>query len=232
MMDHIEKQLKKFGLWFSKMREESGYKSQRQLSLHSGVSNTTISRMESGEQKANPQTLEKLAPYLNCTFEDLMMQSGYIPIHYNADKKIALPVNAVEVSSVYSIPVLGHIPAGTPCLVRESIEYYEDLPSKWLNGDPSNFFILRVEGDSMEGAKIFDGDLALIQKQRTFDNGQICAVGISGNTPDLYATLKYVYIIDDDFWELVPANNKYPRKKVHAKSVNIFGILKKTFRNH
>lgn len=232
MIDHTDKQLKEFGLWFSKIREMSGYKSQRQLSLISSVSNTTISRIESGDQKANPGTLEKLAPYLNCSFEDLMVKSGYIPNNYNAFEQPTIPVNAVEISSIYSVPVLGRIPAGTPSLVREAVEFYEDLPRKWLNGDPKNFFILRVEGDSMEGAKIFDGDLALIHKQLTFDNGQICAVGIIGETPELYATLKYVYHIDDIYLELVPANNKYPRKKVLKKNVNIFGILKKTFRNH
>ncbi len=177
MMGKTNKQLKSFGLWFSKMREDSGFKSQRQLSIFSGVSNTTISRMESGEQKASPQTLEKLAPHLNCSFEDLMVQAGYLP--YNIDNAASLPLNAVEVASTYAVPVLGHIPAGAPCIARESIEYYEDLPSKWLNSEPHNFFILRVEGDSMEGAKIFDGDLALIKKQRTFDHGQICAIGIS-----------------------------------------------------
>lgn len=232
MMDKTNTQLKNFGLWFSKMREDSGFKSQRQLSIFSGVSNTTISRMESGEQKANPQTLGKLAPHLNCSFEDLMMQAGYLPSHCNIDNDTAFPLNTVEVASTYAVPVLGHISAGAPCIARESIEYYEDLPSKWLNSEPHNFFILRVEGDNMEGAKIFDGDLALIKKQRTFDHGQICAVGISGNTPDLYATLKYVYVIDDEFLELVPANNKYPRKKVPVKFINIFGILKKTFRNY
>ncbi|EIW20561.1 MULTISPECIES: LexA family protein [Pelosinus] len=226
MIDKMNEQLKNFGLWFSKIREDSGFKSQRQLSIFSGVSNTTISRMESGEQKASPQTLGKLAPHLNCSFEDLMIKAGYLPCNMDT------PLNAVEVASTYAVPVLGHIPAGAPCIARESIEYYEDLPSKWLNSEPHNFFILRVEGDSMEGARIFDGDLALIKKQRTFDHGQICAVGISGNTPDLYATLKYVYVIDDEFVELVPANNKYPRKKVPVKFVNIFGILKKTFRNH
>ena len=232
MIDNTGKQLKEFGLWFSKLREESGYKSQRQLSLVSSVSNSTISRIESGEQKANPHTLEKLAPYLLCSFEDLMVKSGYLPITYNANQQTVLPANAMEFSSTYSVPVLGHIPAGAPCFVRETIESYEDLPRTWLNGNPDNFFILRVEGDSMEGAKIFDGDLALIHKQRTFDNGQICAVGIMGDAPELYATLKYVYSIDNNFLELVPANNKYPRKKVHKKNVNIFGILKKTLRNH
>lgn len=232
MVDKTEKLLREFGLWFAKTREASGYKSQRQLSLVSAVSNTTISRIESGEQKATPDTLEKLAPYLNCSFEDLMVESGYLPAAYNLVKQNDLPDNAVEVAAIVSVPVLGRIPAGTPFLVRENVEFYEELPRKWLNGDPNNFFILRVEGDSMEGAKIFDGDLALIQKQRTFDQGQICAVGIMGDIPELYATLKYVYSIDDDFLELVPANNKYPRKKVHKKHVNIFGILRKTLRSH
>jgi repressor LexA len=232
MTDAAKKELEEIGLWFIKLREMSGYKSQRQLADASSVSNTTISRIESGRQKAKPITLEKLTPYLNCSFEELMVKFGYLPSNYNTADQSVTPVNAVEVMSIYSVPVLGRIPAGTPSLVREAVECYEDLPRKWLNGDPSKFFILRVEGDSMEGAKIFDGDLALIQKQPIFDNGQICAVGIIGETPELYATLKFVYFIDDVFLELVPANNKYPRKKVLKKNVNIFGVLKKTFRNH
>ncbi|MGG1480479.1 helix-turn-helix domain-containing protein [Bacillus smithii] len=71
--------LKEFGLYFAELREKSGYESQRQLSLASGVSNGTIARIEGGTQKATPATLKKLAPYLKgVTYEDLMKAAGYI----------------------------------------------------------------------------------------------------------------------------------------------------------
>lgn len=72
-------ELKEFGLYFSKLREESGYDSQRQLSQTSGVSNGTIARIESGTQKVSPETLKKLAPFLKeITYEGLLKAIGYI----------------------------------------------------------------------------------------------------------------------------------------------------------
>lgn len=71
--------IKEFGLFFAQAREESGYESQRQLALASGVSNGTIARIEAGTQKPTPETLRKLAPLLKAVnYEDLMIKSGYI----------------------------------------------------------------------------------------------------------------------------------------------------------
>lgn len=72
-------ELKEFGLFFLKAREESGYESQRQLAIASGVSNGTIARIESGTQKVTPETLKKLAPYLKSVgYAELMERAGYI----------------------------------------------------------------------------------------------------------------------------------------------------------
>lgn len=81
-MDNIseKEQLKEFGLWLSKRRESCRYASQRQLALKSGVSPATISRIESGIQKAEPDTLARLAPYLSISHEELMAIAGYIDI--------------------------------------------------------------------------------------------------------------------------------------------------------
>ena len=70
---------KEFGLFFAKMREKSGFKSQRQLSLASGISNGTIARIESGTQKPTPETIRTLSAYLKATsYEELMYRAGYI----------------------------------------------------------------------------------------------------------------------------------------------------------
>lgn len=71
--------LKEFGLYFAKLREDSGFKSQRQLAEKSGVSNGTIARIEGGTQEPTPSTLKKLALHLkDVNYEDLMKAAGYI----------------------------------------------------------------------------------------------------------------------------------------------------------
>lgn len=70
---------KEFGLYFSRLREESGFKSQRELADKSGVSHSTINRIESGSHKVTPETLKALAPYLKgVTYQELMEKAGYI----------------------------------------------------------------------------------------------------------------------------------------------------------
>lgn len=60
------------------LREKKGF-SQRQLALYSGISNTEISKLESGErQKPNPEILKNLAQHLDTTYEELMIKAGYI----------------------------------------------------------------------------------------------------------------------------------------------------------
>lgn len=143
-----------------------------------------------------------------------------------------MPSNSYSVGEMYRVPVIGQIPAGSPCMIFESVEEYEDIPRSWLNGHPEEYFVLDVKGDSMEGARIFDGDRALMHKQPSFENGQICDVGLINDPTEHYATLKYVYQIDSEYVELVPDNPKYARLKVKRIDICIYGILKYSFRRH
>lgn len=85
--------------------------------------------------------------------------------------------------STKKIPVIGTIAAGEPILAVENIEEYIDLDEK-ISAD----FALRVKGDSMVGANIFDGDIVFIRKQSDVDDGEIAAVIIDDS-----ATLKRVF---------------------------------------
>lgn len=82
------------------------------------------------------------------------------------------------------IPILGKIAAGIPILAEEHIEGYEQIEE-----DDDLDFCLRVKGDSMIGARIFDGDIVFIHRQDDVENGEIAAVIIDGEE----ATLKRVY---------------------------------------
>jgi len=69
------------------------------------------------------------------------------------------------------IPLLGAIACGEPILAAENIEDEVFVPES-LNAD----FALRCKGDSMTGARIFDGDIVYIRQQPDVENGEIAAV--------------------------------------------------------
>lgn len=68
-----------FPLYLLNLRQKNGFKSQRKLALDAGISSATLSRIEAGTQKPQPETLEKLAPLLNVTYEELLEKAGYLP---------------------------------------------------------------------------------------------------------------------------------------------------------
>lgn len=73
-----------------------------------------------------------------------------------------------------NVPVLGSIAAGAPILAQEHIEDTFPLPMD-LVGEDDKIFMLRVKGDSMINAGIFDGDLVAVRQQATARNGEIVA---------------------------------------------------------
>lgn len=86
-----------------------------------------------------------------------------------------------------NVPIVGQIAAGSPILAQEHIEDTFPLPMD-LVGDSDNVFMLRVRGDSMINAGIFDGDLVAIRQQNVAANGEIVAAMIEEE-----ATVKRFY---------------------------------------
>ena len=89
-------------------------------------------------------------------------------------------------NEIEQIGVVGTIACGTPMFAEENIEAYISFPRALLgNGE---FFILRANGESMIDAGIDDGDLVIIRKQETAEEGQIIVALINDE-----ATLKRFY---------------------------------------
>jgi repressor LexA len=86
-------------------------------------------------------------------------------------------------STAVSLPIVGTVRAGTPQPPLEDIEGYFSIDLSQHKGE--NGFFLRVKGDSMSGAGIFAGDLALIRPQAKAENGDIVVALVDGE-----ATLK------------------------------------------
>ena len=85
-----------------------------------------------------------------------------------------------------SIPVIGRVAAGQPILATENIEGYFPLPVEYVpNADT---FILKVKGESMINAGIFDGDIIFVEKTNNVRNGDTVVALIDDS-----ATVKTFY---------------------------------------
>ena len=76
------------------------------------------------------------------------------------------------------VPLLGDVAAGTGVLAAEHVEEVMPVPDD-LTGD-GELFMLRVRGESMIDAGIFDGDYVVVRVQPDADNGDIVVAGIPG----------------------------------------------------
>lgn len=110
------------------------------------------------------------------------------------DKQASSADNQVPQASVsqdvdrnlISLPLVGRVAAGTPILAEQNVEETLTLPTS-IGGDASSF-ILRVRGESMINAGIFDGDYIVVKEQRDAHNGEIVVALIDDS-----ATVKTFY---------------------------------------
>lgn len=123
---------------------------------------------------------------------------------------------------IVTVPLIGNIAAGEPILAVENIEDLFPIPVEWVgNGDS---FVLKVKGDSMIDAGIFNGDYVVINSQNSARNGEIIAALIDDET-----TLKTFYK-EKDLIRLQPQNTAL--EPIFVKNVQILGILKCVIRKY
>lgn len=155
-----------------------------------GVGRSTVRKWETG-QIANMRR-DKIASLA----EALHVSPAYL---MGWDEDMGFPAeNIFSVPHTNRKPRLGTIACGEPILAEQNIEDYDKVPD-WVECD----FTLKCKGDSMTGARIFDGDIVCIRQQPAVENGEIAAVLI-----DDEATLKRVYIQEGRL-TLMPENPSY-----------------------
>src|SRR2546425_9827445 len=71
------------------------------------------------------------------------------------------------------VPLVGRIAAGAPLLATENVEEYLSVPSGFASD--RDHFALRVAGNSMIGAGILDGDVVIVRRQDSADDGDVVA---------------------------------------------------------
>lgn len=87
------------------------------------------------------------------------------------------------------VPLIGRIAAGEPVLADEHIQDRIMVPTEFVHGHGDGHFALRVDGESMIGAGILDGDVVVVRSQRSASDGDIVAALLPGPAED-EATVK------------------------------------------
>lgn len=98
------------------------------------------------------------------------------------------------------VPIVGDVAAGSPILAEECIEDYLAFDT---GGRSDEYFALRVRGESMLNAGILPGDLVVVRRQQTANNGEI-VVALLGDE----ATVKRLSLTKGHVW-LLPENEAY-----------------------
>ena len=146
---------------------------QQEVANYVGVSKSAVSRWESGDiGSMGIEKVPRLSEMLEISPMDLI----------NLDKEFSKE-RVPNKSNTTPVPLLGQIAAGVPILAEENIEEYFNLDSR-IRAD----FCLRIKGDSMINAGIYENDIVFIKKQCNIENGEIGAILI-----DNEATLKRFY---------------------------------------
>lgn len=121
---------------------------------------------------------------------------------------------------VVNVPLVGTVAAGQPLLAEENIEGYFPIPVEMLPNKET--FMLRVKGDSMINAGIFDGDRVIIQQQPHAENGEIVVALIDDS-----ATVKR-FFKEDGRYRLQPENDTMD--PIYVEEVQILGKVVGLFR--
>ena len=124
-------------------------------------------------------------------------EAGYIEKGAGKGRAITLREETVPENQV---PIVGNVAAGSPILAEECIEDYLTFDT---GGRSEEYFALRVRGESMLKAGILPGDLVVVRRQQTAQNGEI-VVALLGEE----ATVKRLSRRNGEIW-LLPENDAY-----------------------
>ena len=133
-------------------------------------------------------------------------------------RSLSVPASSRRPSMEGGIPIIGRVAAGLPLLAQENIEDMIQLPKDWA---PAGAFLLKVQGSSMEGAHILNGDYVLVHPQQSAANGEI-VVALIGDE----ATVKRFYRTDHGI-TLKAENPKFEPIEIERSEAASFKVIGK-----
>ena len=183
-----------------KLRLERNLK-QSDLALILNVKQNTISNWETERTEVDRESTLKLADFFGVTVDYLLGREK--PTISNTEKVVEFPKpkiqDEVELNDLYPVPLIGRVVAGVPIEAQEDIEGYV-----YISYRPSEeYFSVRVHGDSMINAGIFDGSILIVHKQEEAVSGDIVVAMLNGEQ-----TVKRFKVYGESVF-LMPENPAY-----------------------
>lgn len=155
---------------------------------------------------------------------ETLEQNGYIHRDPAKPRAIEIVDDSFNLTrrELVNVPVIGTVAAGQPILAEENIENYFPLPAEIMPN--AETFMLKVKGESMINAGIFDGDRILVQRQESARNGEFVVALV-----DDCATVKTFYK-ENGHIRLQPENDFMdpiilPDVKIIGKVIGLFRMI-------
>ena len=172
--------------------------SQSRLAQELQVTQQAVGKWETGKSTPDSETLRKIAEFFKTSVDFLL----------GVDKLVENAVAAV--GGDFAIPIIGTVKAG-----YNALAYNDDYGVEYANvRNPEEYFYLIVKGDSME-PRIKDGDLALVHKQHTLNDGDLGVIIYGDNEGTLKRFVKKGSTII-----LQPFNPEYEAKVITGEDLN------------
>ena len=155
-----------------------------------------------------------------------LRKKGYLASADGRSRSLKVLIEDEEIGLRRSerIPVLGTVAAGLPIFCDENYNGSVYVPASMVRSGGS-YFALFVRGDSMTGAGILDGDLAVIRRQDYAENGAI----VVALTDEDSVTLKR-FFKENARIRLQAENDAY--NPIYRQNVKILGVLSNIIRNY
>ncbi len=242
MPDRSKKISNAIGRRIRNLRKSRGW-SQRELGEKVQKSESAVRMWELGNSEPDIETLNKLSEELKVSVDFLSGRKYELrhPVekwskdlqedYYRGDDSVKEYMEYKygnlrfidehdNITSV-KIPVLGLVAAGIPIEAITDVLDHEELPAHMFR-DGSEFFALRLKGDSME-PRMKSGDVVIVRRQETCDSGDIAIVCVNGDE----ATCKKV-LIQPNGITLLPLNPSfepiyYTASEIESRPVRILG---------
>ena len=153
---------------------------------------------------------------------ETLEKNGYIRRDPTKPRAIEIMDDSFNLSrrEVVNVPMVGTVAAGQPILAQEHIEGYFPIPAEYMPN--TDCFMLKVKGESMINAGIFDGDYIMVRQQNVASNGEMI-VALVGDS----ATVKTFYQ-ENGHYRLQPENDSMD--PIIVDDVQILGKVCGVFR--
>lgn len=164
---------------------------------------TYVSKLRTGSRQAPSEEISRALASVTGGDPEELIRAGYydtapdhvqalmdradLPAHPFLDAAQSIPIagNLFPIGRLRSIPIVTKLHSGEPYYTQENILGFFPIDASVIDVNSGDFVWMKVEGDSMLGAGIYDGSLVLIRLQSTIEDGEIAAVCTVGNDTSL-----------------------------------------------